>query len=771
MAVFGYTSRDVAEALNKLSTISAGRCGVDGVVSPGTSVDAATLQSYWQVVSNAATPSGAEPLGEATEHLSAIFTFVEGVMLSCGAPDSSFDIYEASFELLTKIGFFLQGVEAKDLLFRVLEHVNEVYDVLLSCVETYEWVENGVTGMLRLWMLQILFACCGTTVITGRDLMELTDNDVSGAISLISFLLRCDKAPFAMQATAGRCLVELTTADSVFMRCQQDDATDTQNTQIAKLTAMLNTHVNGLIKGIIQFDIVEAFGRCICQHQMSHERTDVVVKYFLTTIHNCLLYCSENQKRLRQHLATQSTIVQDIMVPYVNNILPALYDSPGCGPGMIEWQNLKSTLQTLVVVTFNINVFRPYLQDLDMMMRITGVPGILGHLSMLELLVKLAINIDFTKGPAGGEVFLNTLRTAFEQLPEDGQLRFQRRLTSAQSMRLPYSRTATKAMEAFSFVLVLPPGTEVSPEAVRSRKAQRKQRWRRSKNKARKRKRMFAMQAARGKDRSALAAPSDSEAAAEGGGEEQDGDEEEEEDSDEDMPPLIPVSGLDDQLGEADEVGVPSLAVCPLSGTLMHDPVQTPEGHVFERAALEDWVRSNGSNPLTGEALELEQCQPQAEIAATIQGFQMMQLSACQIAPEAFEEPLPEAAAMAAPLAPEPEPAGVGEARPASLLGDLPSLVTAQPAEPRKKAKSKIRIESRSVVDCPEEMRCTIDGKVCVNPVRSPYGHLFERKTLERWFMNCGSVCPVTQRPLRLEDCEPDADMKKRIVKFLKCQQ
>merc|ERR1719382_574770 len=157
---------------------------------------------------------------------------------------------------------------------------------------------------------------------------------------------------------------------------------------------MLNKHVNGLIKGIIQFDVVEAFGRCICQHQMSHSHTDIIIAHFLTTIHNCLLYCSENQKKLRQHLATQSTIVQDIMIPYVNNILPALYDNPACGPSLVEWQNLKSTLQTFVVVTFNINVFRGTLRDSDMLLRICSVPGVLTHITILELLIKVMLNID-----------------------------------------------------------------------------------------------------------------------------------------------------------------------------------------------------------------------------------------------------------------------------------------------------------------------------------------------------------------------------------------
>jgi len=84
--------------------------------------------------------------------------------------------------------------------------------------------------------------------------------------------------------------VELTTADCVFLTKNEQLTEDWQSQQIAKLTAMLNRHVNGLIKGLIQFEIVETFGRCICQHQMSHIRTDIIVKYFLKTVHICLLY-------------------------------------------------------------------------------------------------------------------------------------------------------------------------------------------------------------------------------------------------------------------------------------------------------------------------------------------------------------------------------------------------------------------------------------------------------------------------------------------------
>lgn len=708
------------------------------------------LQARWQAVAAAAAVSpDLDP--DSAEQLKAVFSFIEAVIISCGAPDS-FDVYEVCFEALTKIGFVLKGTSAKEQLLRLLEDVHEVYDVLLSCVETYEWVQPGATGLLRLWMLQVLFAIFGHS-LTGLSLMELTDNDVSGAVSLISFILRCEQAPFEMQSMAGNCLVQLTTADSVFLSKTDASSEDWQNEQIAKLTGMLNRHVNGLIKGIIQFDIVEAFGRCICQHQMSHSRTDIIVKFFLTMIHNSLLYCSENQKKLRQHLATQSTIVQDIMIPYVHNILPALYDNPACGPGLIEWQNLKAVLQTFVVVTFNINVFRPNLRDADLIPKVCEVPGLLGNITMLELLIKLMINVDFTNGPYC-EMLTQMMQGAFERLSPDMQARLQRRLTSEQSARLPFARSSVKAVELLGFALQ--PAADEEPEVAAARMARKKHNWRKAKNKAKRRKRLFAMQPSKGEDADDQGGAGDDEG--------QDGEEDSEDDDD--MPPLIPASTTE-ELGESNAAGIPQKAICQLSGAMMHDPVSTPDGFLFERAALEDWTNTHGSNPLTGAPLDMNEVADRQDIQSYIQDYQMQMLAAAQVTPEAFDAPpspqgAAESAAPAEPAPPPPPPSS-------SLLGDLPSLGKA-PDSPSQKKKNKIRIESRSVVDCPDDMRCAVDGKVMVNPVKSPYGHLFEKKTLERWMQNCGSVCPMTQKPLRLEDCHPDAEMKKRIVKFLKGQ-
>ena len=100
-----------------------------------------------------------------------------------------------------------------------------------------------------MYMLGLLCGVVGASKVSANQLMELTNNDVSGAISLICFVIRCPECPWDLQDAAGRCLVQLTTADSVFY--QEDKVNEDYNSKdIAKLTAMLNKHVNGLIQSV-----------------------------------------------------------------------------------------------------------------------------------------------------------------------------------------------------------------------------------------------------------------------------------------------------------------------------------------------------------------------------------------------------------------------------------------------------------------------------------------------------------------------------------------
>jgi U-box domain len=44
---------------------------------------------------------------------------------------------------------------------------------------------------------------------------------------------------------------------------------------------------------------------------------------------------------------------------------------------------------------------------------------------------------------------------------------------------------------------------------------------------------------------------------------------------------------------------------CPISAEVMVDPVISPDGHTFERMAIEHWVRANGTNPISRDPLPL----------------------------------------------------------------------------------------------------------------------------------------------------------------------
>merc|ERR1719183_2902305 len=68
----------------------------------------------------------------------------------------------------------------------------------------------------------------------------------------------------------------------------------------------------------------------------------------------------------------------------------------------------------------------------------------------------------------------------------------------------------------------------------------------------------------------------------------------------------------------------------------------------------------------------------------------------------------------------------------------------------------------------PQELRCAIDGKILGTPLRSPYGHVFERETLENWVQMCGSVCPLTGQPLRLDDCTEDRATAQKVLEWAK---
>ena len=116
---------------------------------------------------------------------------------------------------------------------------------------------------------------------------------------------------------------------------------------------------------------------------------------------------------------------------------------------------------------------------------------------------------------------------------------------------------------------------------------------------------------------------------------------------------------------------------------------------------------------------------------------------------------------------------------PPALLGALPSLDKAptasdplrDPSEKQSKALSRERLQKIGIsitsADVPSRLRCEIDGKMLGQPVRSPTGHVFERTTLEQWFVTMGKVCPVSSEPLNMEDCKRDKPLELEIKEYV----
>mmetsp|Transcript_10518 Transcript_10518/g.23489 ORF Transcript_10518/g.23489 Transcript_10518/m.23489 type:complete len:630 (-) Transcript_10518:15-1904(-) len=75
------------------------------------------------------------------------------------------------------------------------------------------------------------------------------------------------------------------------------------------------------------------------------------------------------------------------------------------------------------------------------------------------------------------------------------------------------------------------------------------------------------------------------------------------------------------------------------------------------------------------------------------------------------------------------------------------------------------------VQQAPQEFRCRLDGKLLCDPVVSPSGAVFERTNLLRWFQEHGQICPHSGLPLRIEDCERSAEIRRGVTAWVRSSQ
>ena len=64
-----------------------------------------------------------------------------------------------------------------------------------------------------------------------------------------------------------------------------------------------------------------------------------------------------------------------------------------------------------------------------------------------------------------------------------------------------------------------------------------------------------------------------------------------------------------------------STLCCPITNELMSDPVATADGQPYEREAIEEWLQTHDTSPLTNERLPNKNLTPSVFIKRTIGGF------------------------------------------------------------------------------------------------------------------------------------------------------
>lgn len=57
---------------------------------------------------------------------------------------------------------------------------------------------------------------------------------------------------------------------------------------------------------------------------------------------------------------------------------------------------------------------------------------------------------------------------------------------------------------------------------------------------------------------------------------------------------------MDDNNNNNDEL------ICPITYELFHDPVRANDGHTYEREAITEWIKQNGTSPFTRQILHVE---------------------------------------------------------------------------------------------------------------------------------------------------------------------
>jgi hypothetical protein len=162
----------------------------------------------------------------------------------------------------------------------------------------------------------------------------------------------------------------------------------------------------------------------------------------------------------------------------------------------------------------------------------------------------------------------------------------------------------------------------------------------------------------------------------------------------------------------------PNDFVCPLSKTVMQEPVSTPSGVNYERAAIEGWLCELSYCPVHGTPLTAQSLQANTALQWKIRYWQNKHTTATVSLPH---------------------------------LSSAPSW-------------------TKTSTTPLQRFICPLTQQVMQDPVLSKTGYSFERAALLKWLHLQGNVCPVSGKPLQLSHIVSHSALK-REIQFWRQQQ
>jgi hypothetical protein len=72
---------------------------------------------------------------------------------------------------------------------------------------------------------------------------------------------------------------------------------------------------------------------------------------------------------------------------------------------------------------------------------------------------------------------------------------------------------------------------------------------------------------------------------------------------------------------EDDDLNIPFTFICPLTKNIMKEPVMTKYGSNYEKIAIENYLKENNKDPLTGNYLTIKMLKPNLKLKNAIDEF------------------------------------------------------------------------------------------------------------------------------------------------------